>query len=59
MPTDEILYFVRATICYLNISVAYRILILLPTTVASTKKEFLKIEIIERLFEANYVTRKT
>jgi len=55
----EILDCAVATDCYLNVSVAYRILLTVPTCDYSLGwKKFLKIDVVEELFEINYVTRK-
>lgn len=44
--------------CYTNVSAAYRILLTVPVTVVSAERSFSKIEVVEELFEINYVTRK-
>ena len=58
MSALEILKFVMDADGYPNISVAYQIILTVPVTVASAKKKFIKIKVIEELFEINYVTRK-
>ncbi|XP_065866431.1 uncharacterized protein [Euphorbia lathyris] len=47
MSTIEILEFVKAANCYPNVSIAYRILLTLPMTVASAERNFSKLKLIK------------
>ncbi|XP_065862748.1 uncharacterized protein [Euphorbia lathyris] len=47
MSTIEILEFVKAADCYPNVSIAYRILLTLPMTVASAERSFSKLKLIK------------
>ena len=49
MSAQEILEFVIDADCYPNVSIVYRILLMVPVTVASAER---------KLFEVNYVTGK-
>src|SRR6266540_1314920 len=44
---DEILQFVTTVICYPNVSVAYRILLTIPVTVASAERSFSKLKLLK------------
>jgi hypothetical protein len=44
MSTSEILHFVKAADCYPNVSIAYRILLTIPMTVASAERSFSKLK---------------
>jgi hypothetical protein len=57
MSASEILKFIMDADCYPNVSIAYRILLTVPVTVASAERSF-SIEVVEKLFEITYVTRK-
>jgi hypothetical protein len=54
MSAPEILQFVIDADCYPNVSIAYRILLTVPVSMASAERSFLKL----KLFAVNYVTRK-
>ncbi|KAK3230503.1 hypothetical protein Dsin_002384 [Dipteronia sinensis] len=43
----EILEFVKASDCYLNVSIAYRILLTIPVTVASAERSFSKLKMLK------------
>ena len=58
MSPLEILELVKATDCYQNVSIVYRILLTIPMIVASAKNKFFKVKIIEILLEVVNVTRK-
>lgn len=45
MSAPEILKFVMVADCYLNVSVAYRILLTVPVTVASAERSFSKLKL--------------
>ena len=47
MSAPEILKFVMDVDCYPNISVAYRIFLTVPVTVASAKKSFSKLKLLK------------
>ncbi|XBI50796.1 hypothetical protein VPH35_114152 [Triticum aestivum] len=47
MSALEILQFVMAVDCYPNVSIAYRILLTVPATVASAERSFSKLELLE------------
>ena len=47
MSALEILEFVIAADCYPNVSVAYRILLTLPVTVASAERSFSKLKLLK------------
>uniref|UniRef100_A0A8R7UKV9 HAT C-terminal dimerisation domain-containing protein n=1 Tax=Triticum urartu TaxID=4572 RepID=A0A8R7UKV9_TRIUA len=47
MSAPEILQFVTAVDCYPNVSVAYRILLTVPVTVASAEKSFSKLKLLK------------
>ncbi|XP_065862285.1 uncharacterized protein [Euphorbia lathyris] len=47
MSTIEILEFVKIADCYPNVSIAYRILLTLPMTVASAERSFSKLTLIK------------
>ena len=44
---DEILQFVTTVDCYPNVSVAYRILLTMPVTVASAERSFSKLKLLK------------
>jgi hypothetical protein len=44
MSASKILHFVKAADCYPNVSIAYRILLTIPVTVASTERSFSKLK---------------
>jgi len=46
MSATEILQFVKAADCYPNVSIAYRILLTILVTVASTDRSFSKLELL-------------
>jgi hypothetical protein len=47
MSPDQIFDFVRAADCYLNVSIAYRILLTVPVTVASAERSFSKLKLLK------------
>ena len=47
MSALEILEFVIAADCYLNVSVAYRIILTVPVTVASAERSFSKLKLLK------------
>ena len=47
LSTIEILQFVTAIDCYPNVSVAYRILLTIPVTVASAERSFSKLKLLK------------
>ena len=47
MSADDIFEFVRAADCYLNVSIAYRILLTVPVTVASAERSFSKLKLLK------------
>ena len=47
MSAPEILQFVTAVDCYPNVSVAYRILLTVPVTVASAERSFSKLKLLK------------
>ena len=47
MSASEILQFVTALDCYPNVSVAYRILLTIPVTVASAERSFSKLKLLK------------
>jgi hypothetical protein len=47
MSVDQIFEFVRAANCYQNISIAYRILLTVPVTVASAERSFSKLKLLK------------
>uniref|UniRef100_A0A8R7VDC5 HAT C-terminal dimerisation domain-containing protein n=1 Tax=Triticum urartu TaxID=4572 RepID=A0A8R7VDC5_TRIUA len=47
MPADQIFEFVRAADCYPNVSIAYRILLTMPVTVASAERSFSKLKLLK------------
>ncbi len=47
MSAHEILQFITDADCYPNVSVAYRILLTLPVTVASAERSFSKLKILK------------
>uniref|UniRef100_A0A8I6WJA9 HAT C-terminal dimerisation domain-containing protein n=1 Tax=Hordeum vulgare subsp. vulgare TaxID=112509 RepID=A0A8I6WJA9_HORVV len=47
MPGDQIYEFVRAADCYPNVSIAYRILLTVPVTVASAERSFSKLKLLK------------
>ena len=47
MSPLEILELVKAANCYPNVSIAYRILLTMPVTVASTKRSFSKLKLLK------------
>ena len=47
MSALEIMKFVMAADCYLNILVAYRILLTVPVTVASAERSFSKLKLLK------------
>ena len=57
MSPLEILKFVKATDCYPNVSICYRILLMMLVIIASAKKNIFEVKIIEILFEVINFTR--
>ncbi|KAI4988697.1 hypothetical protein ZWY2020_035937 [Hordeum vulgare] len=47
MPADQIYEFVRVADCYPNVSIAYRILLTMPLTVASAERSFSKLKLLK------------
>ena len=47
LSAPEILQFVTALDCYPNVSVAYRILLTIPVTVASAERSFSKLKLLK------------
>ncbi|CAA0831518.1 hAT family dimerisation domain [Striga hermonthica] len=47
MSAVEILQFVKAAECYPNVSIAYRILLTIPVTVASAERSFSKLKLLK------------
>jgi hypothetical protein len=47
MSADQIFEFVRAADCYLNVSIAYRIMLTMPVTVASAERSFSKLKLLK------------
>uniref|UniRef100_A0A8I6YFS3 HAT C-terminal dimerisation domain-containing protein n=1 Tax=Hordeum vulgare subsp. vulgare TaxID=112509 RepID=A0A8I6YFS3_HORVV len=47
MPADQIYEFVRVADCYPNVSIAYRILLTVPVTVASAERSFSKLKLLK------------
>ena len=47
MSATEILQFVTAADCYPNVSIAYRILLTVPVTVASAERSFSKLKLLK------------
>ncbi|VAI54522.1 hypothetical protein VPH35_109191 [Triticum aestivum] len=47
MSADQIFEFVRDADCYLNVSIAYRILLTVPVTVASAERSFSKLKLLK------------
>ena len=47
MSADQIFEFVRAADCYPNVSIAYRILLTVPVTVASAERSFSKLKLLK------------
>ena len=47
MSPLEILELVKAADCYPNVSIAYRILLTMPVTVASTERSFSKLKLLK------------
>jgi hypothetical protein len=46
MSAVEILHFVKAADCYPNVSIAYRVLLTIPVTVASAERSFSKLKLL-------------
>ena len=46
MSTPDILQFVTTVDCYPNVSIAYRILLTVPVTVASAERSFSKLKLL-------------
>ena len=44
---DQIFEFVRTADCYLNVSIAYRILLIVSVTVASPERSFSKLKLLK------------
>ena len=55
MSTPEIFQFVTTLDCYPNGSVAYRILLTVPVTVASAERSFSKLKLLKKVSKVNYV----
>ena len=47
MSADQIFEFVRAADCYPNVTIAYRILLIVPVTVASAEQSFSKLKLLK------------
>ncbi|KAI5021813.1 hypothetical protein ZWY2020_058543 [Hordeum vulgare] len=47
MSADQIFEFVRVAECYPNISIAYRILLTVPVTIASAERSFSKLKLLK------------
>ena len=48
MSAFEILHFVKAADCYLNVSIAYQILLTILVTVASAERSFSKLKLLKK-----------
>ena len=47
MEPSEVLEFVESVGCYQNVSIAYRILLTIPVTVASAERSFTKLKLLK------------
>nr|XP_040256706.1 zinc finger MYM-type protein 1-like [Aegilops tauschii subsp. strangulata] len=52
MSADQIFDFVRDADCYLNVSIAYRILLTVPVTVASAERSFSKLKLLKNYLKS-------
>ena len=59
MRPVEILNFLKRHDCFFNASIAYRVLLTIPVTVASANRSFSKFKAIEVLYAYYYDTTKT
>ncbi|XP_021761381.1 uncharacterized protein LOC110726226 [Chenopodium quinoa] len=53
MSAFEILEFVKAADCYPNVSIAYRILLTMPVTVASSERSFSKLKLLKNYLRSS------
>ncbi|CAO2821129.1 unnamed protein product [Amaranthus hypochondriacus] len=53
MSAFEILEFVKAADCYPNVSIAYRILLTMPVTVASAERSFSKLKLLKNYLRSS------
>jgi hypothetical protein len=58
MIASEIIQFITIADCYPNVSIAYRILLTIPVTVASAERSFSKLKLLKKLSKVNYDTGK-
>ena len=59
MSADEIFEFVRAADCYPNVSIAYRLLLTVPVTVASVERSFSKLKLLKNYLRSIMSQQKT
>ena len=58
MLATEILQFVKAADCYPNVSIAYRILLTIPVTVASAERSFSKLKLLRNCLRSTMLQER-
>ena len=58
MSATEILQFVKAADCYPNVSIAYRILLTIPVTVASAERSFSKLKLLRNCLRSTMLQER-